>query len=345
MTPTLFLAQPPESNPTSSSSRALELRRGIADAVQVPGSWLLDSPSLENVVCSARGLARLAGAPILLQGERGLGLAELARLVHEEDPVACDRRFRIVPADHVGTSDMRGGTSDGTILVEDLENLGPVGQAWIGEIMNSRIRSGRPVRIIASSRLSVGELLQQRQLSQELIHTLDVGRLVVPPLRQRPGDIIELGRRFLQHYAEKLHRPALRFSAEAEGKLLSHGYPANVRELRNIVERAMAVATADEIGAEAIVFYEERFEVETRNRLAPFSSAKNDERVGRFPSLSEVERDYLKMLIRELRGHRVAMSQVMGISYQTVLRKIARHGLDVRAIVSKTAEPQHRAAG
>jgi DNA-binding NtrC family response regulator len=272
-------------------------------------------------------------------------VAELARLVHEEDPVARDKRFRIVPAYRVREAEMRDSASDGTILVEDLENLGPAGQAWIGEIVNSRVHSSEPLRIVASSRLSVGELLRQRQPNPELIHTLDVGRLVIPPLQERPSDIIELGRRFLQHHAEKLHRPTLHFSAEAESKLLSHDYPANVRELRNIVERAMAVATADEIGAEAIVFYEERSEFPVRSMPMPFSSAKNDERSRRLPSLSEVERDYLKMLIRELRGQRVAMSRVMGISYQTVLRKIARHGLDVRAIVNETVEPRRRAAG
>ena len=101
MAPTLFLAQSPESNLTSRSSLAVEHRRGIDNAVQVPGGWLLDSPCLEDVVRSARRLARLAGAPILLQGERGLGVAELARLVHEEDPVARDKRFRIVPAHRV----------------------------------------------------------------------------------------------------------------------------------------------------------------------------------------------------------------------------------------------------
>jgi DNA-binding NtrC family response regulator len=75
------------------------------------------------------------------------------------------------------------------------------------------------------------------------------------------------------------------------------------------------------------------------------NSAKIDENGRRLPSLSEVEHDYLKMLIRELHGQRVAMSRVMGISYQTVLRKIARHGLDVRAIVNASADPPHRAAG
>jgi len=316
MAPTLFLAQSPESTPAASSGECLEIRRGAAHAIQVPESWLLDSPSLEGVVRSARRLARLAGAPILVQGERGLGLAELARLVHEEDPLARERRFRIIAAGQVRTAAMRGGASDGTILVEDLENLGPEGQACLSEIMNSRVDSSQPTRIIASSRLSVGELLQQRQLSQELIHTLDVCRLVVPPLRQRPGDILQLGKRFLQHFAEKLDRPTLHFSAEAESKLLSHDYAANVQELRNIVERAMAVATSDAIGAEAIVFYEEGSDIRGKNMPVPLNCAKNDERGQRLPSLSEMEHDYLKMLIRELRGRRVAMSRVMGISYQ-----------------------------
>ena len=167
---------------------------------------------------------------------------------------------------------------------------------------------------------------------------LDVGRIIVPPLRERACDILELAQRFLAHCASVQGRPRLRFSREAETALLAHGYPGNVLELRNVVERAVALESSDEIQKNAIVFHEE-LEEHASTRLAAQASARrmldeSDRQRRRLPTLPEVEREYLVMLIRELRGRRSDISRVMGVSYPTVLKKIALHGLSVRSILA-----------
>jgi DNA-binding NtrC family response regulator len=319
--------------------RALEGRRAAAVASEVPSHWLLDSPRLAAVAATAKRLAAVATTPIIIQGERGCGVKELARLVHDEDPGAAAGPFKVVPAQFVSQTEMRGWIAHGTLFIEDVENLKAAGQIWIGGMLADRETARRPLRIVVSSRFGVGELLQQKRLSQELIHALDVSRLIIPPLRERPEDILVMARKFLGHYAARLGRPGLRFSATAECKLMSHPYPANVCELRNVVERAVALSAAEEeeIADTTIVFYDAPVDLHGRRELLPARGA-GAESSGRLPRLVDMERDYLVMLIRELRGRRTEISRAMGVSYPTVLKKIAQHRLDVRAIVASDAE-------
>jgi len=321
-------------------SRALEIRRAASVAGEVPGFWMLDSPGLSEVVGMASRLAKVPGLPILIQGERGTGVGELARMIHAADPVARQQSLRIVPANQIGLSDTRGQSVEGTRFIEDIENLRPIGQEWVTEMMANRNNSAQPLRIIGGSRLSVSELLQCDGLNQELIHAMDVGRLVIPPLRTRAGDILPLATRFLRHYAEWQNRPRLRFSETAERKLVSHTYPANVRELRNIVERAAALATSNEVGEREIVMFDEAGQG-TQLRADLFRSTAGTVGHGgaHFPTLEEVERDYLTLLIREFHGQRTAIARTMGVSYPTVGRMIAHFGIDVRAIVQAATAP------
>lgn len=325
-----------EAEAVSRVHRALELRRAATVAAEIPGLWLLDSPGVAGAIEIAKRLARAPGAPVLIEGERGTGVVELGRVIHDADPIAGAGRMRVIGAHLVSPSDMRGWALTGTLFIEDLENLRPVGQTWIAELLAGRLESSLPVRIVAGSRLSVRDLLRHGGLNQELIHALDVGRLVIPPLRSRPMDILRLARTFLAHYADWQGRPHLRLSEAAERKLLAHSYPANVRELRNVVERAVALASLDEVGDDAIVFFE-RSEVGVRSHNLLRAMAAGDDGISKVPTLADLERDYLVMLIREFKGRRAAMSRAMGVSYPTVLKKIARHGLDVRSIVEAAA--------
>ncbi|MGB8296890.1 MAG: hypothetical protein WCG85_15785 [Polyangia bacterium] len=270
----------------------------------------------------------------MIEGERGTGVPELARLIHDEDPIARTERLREIPADLVSISGMRGWGGVGTVFIEDIENLGLEGQDWVGAMLANRSQAAQPLRIIGGSRLSAKELSERKGFSQELLHAWDVGRLVIPPLRFRAGDILKLARRFLKHYAEWQGGRSLRFSEAAERKLLLHSYPANARELRNIVERAAALATSEDVGEEAIVVFDEAGRA-TNVRAALFRPVTSvaGQGAGHFPTLVELERDYLVMLAREFGGRSVAMSRAMGVSYATMRRKILRHGLDVRAII------------
>ena len=316
--------------------KAFNRRRAVARANEPPMDWRVQSTRTASVVALAKRFAAVPTTPVIIQSERGCGVQSLARLIHDEDPLARDGRFRIVPAQFVSAAEMRGWLNQGTLVIEDLENLKPAGQAWVAETLGARTDRYNTPRIVATSRYSVLDLLLRRYLSQELIHALDVFRLVVPPLRECPEDIAPIARAFLKHCGEAIGYPFLRFTPEAVAKLTDHAYPANVCELRNVVERAVALRCGEEsdISADAIVFYDGPTEQASRERLGLPASRPDGARTSAFPTLNELEKEYLTTLIRELNGRRTAIARVMGVSYPTVLKKIARHRLDVRAILS-----------
>jgi DNA-binding NtrC family response regulator len=332
-----LLTSEPESD--SRTIHALEARSAAGLAGEMPGHWLLDSPGLATVVDLARRLARAPGAPILIEGERGSGVPELARMIHDADPIARQGRFQMMAAHLAARPDMRGWAPNGTLFIEDIENLPMSAQVWVEELLASRSESDRPMRIIAGSRMSIGDLLRHPGLHEELVHALDVGRIVLAPLRNRTGDILELARRFLSHYAEWQGRPLLRFSHAAERKLVGHPYPANVRELRNVVERAAALATSDDVGEDAIVLFDQ-FEAK-RAVIEPILAAAmtRKHKPPQVPTLAELERDYLVLLIREFRGRRTEISRALGVSYPTVSRMISKHQIDVESIVDAGVAP------
>jgi DNA-binding NtrC family response regulator len=315
--------------------KAFNRRRAAARANEAPIDWLVHSTRTTALVALAKRFGAVPTTPVIVQSERGCGMQALARLIHDEDPVARDGRFRTVPAQFVSAAEMRGWLNQGTLVIEDLENLKGAGQSWVAEALEARGDRSSP-RIIATSRYSVVELLLRRHLSQELIHALDVFRLIIPPLRECPEDITPTAREFLKHYGEALGYPFLRFTPEAEAKLAAHTYPANVCELRNVVERAVALRGGEdgEITAEAIVFYDGPEDKGSRERLGLPANRPDGTQASALPTLAEMERQYLTTLIRELNGRRTEIARVMGVSYPTVLKKIARHRLDVRAIVS-----------
>ena len=327
---------------TDSVPRVLQERRASASRAAEAAPWLLESPRLAPVLSLASKIAGMPTTSVIITGERGTGTSELARWIHDHDVTTCAGRFMSMPAHLASSFDVRGKVL-GTLFVEDEENLRPTSQAWLLRLVTEREARRVAFRIIVSTKRSVPELLAVRHLNQELVHALDVARLDIPPLRERPEEILPLAHRFLCEFAERAEKPLNGFSVAAENKLLLHTYEANVRELRNVVERAVAMEDSDEVRAESIVFYSDRAQEE--------QGAKRTEKLTtiqfgreRMPTLGELEREYLVTLIRQLRGCRAKMSRAMGVSYPTVLKKIARHGLDVRAIVEAHDErPEEQA--
>ncbi len=131
--------------------RALEGRRAAAVAGEVPSHWLLDSPKLAAVVATAKRLAAIATTPIIIQSERGCGVKELARLVHDGDPNAAAGPFKAVPAQFVSQAEMRGWIPHETLFIERRrEPEEAAGQTWIGGML-SPIARRHAVPCVSSS--------------------------------------------------------------------------------------------------------------------------------------------------------------------------------------------------
>ena len=109
------------------------------------------------------------------------------------------------------------------------------------------------VRVVAATNKELADEVERGAFRLDLYHRLDVFHIRVPPLRERPEDILPLATHFLARFATRMRKPAVRFAPETERLLLAYDYPGNVRELRNVIERAVILSTREVIGDDCIV--------------------------------------------------------------------------------------------
>src|SRR5262249_12125233 len=103
------------------------------------------------------------------------------------------------------------------------------------------------VRLIAATNRDIIEAIRQNQFREDLFHRLNVVQLRPPPLRERGKDVLLLADHFLRQFSAVMNKSIRRVSSAAQQKLLAHHWPANVRELRNVIERAVILEVTDEV--------------------------------------------------------------------------------------------------
>jgi len=120
------------------------------------------------------------------------------------------------------------------------------------------------VRLIAATNRDIIDAIRSNEFREDLFHRLNVVQFRLPPLRERDQDVLLLATHFLKHFSKTMNRPAKRFSKAAQQKLISHHWPGNIRELRNVVERALILDTQEEVQPGSLP----SFEIETGLRKA-----------------------------------------------------------------------------
>jgi len=224
---------------------------------------------LERVAASA--------ASVLINGETGTGKELLAREVHARSPRAA-RAFIAVNAGafseqlveselfghekgaFTGAHERKPGwfeaADGGTLFLDEIGDLPLSLQVKLlrvlstGEVtrVGSRIPLRVDVRVIAATNVDLLAALRERRFREDLYYRLSVTSLLLPPLRERRGDILPLARHFLERYTAQLGRP-LRFGPGVAEALLGHGWPGNVRELENTIHQAVILCRGSELGA------------------------------------------------------------------------------------------------
>lgn len=223
---------------------------------------------------------RLAGlpVPILIQGETGTGKELLARHIHRasERPglfvaLSCSglsinhaeaELFGYVAGAHQGAPSSRAGwlgsANGGTLYLDEIADLPlplqeqllsvlETGEAW-------RVGAAQPtpldVRLVVATSIDLWQAVKAGKFDERLAHYLSDGRLELPPLRERVGDVLPLAEYFLGIYAQRLRLPLPGISLAAQAVLERHDWPGNTRELENVVHFALLVCGADEIDAQ-----------------------------------------------------------------------------------------------
>jgi DNA-binding NtrC family response regulator len=160
--------------------------------------------------------------------------------------------------------------------------------------------------------------VERKTFRRDLFHRLSVFWIQLPPLRERAPDIVPLAEFFLRHEAERLSgRVAQAFSLEALDVLRSYPWPGNVRELKGVVERAAIIANGPQIEPSDIPDY-----ILDNPSVAFRLGGKKR------PTLSEVEKTYIELTLRHVRGNQTRAAEILGISRKALWEKRRRYGLD-----------------
>jgi two-component system response regulator AtoC len=341
--------------------KALEARRlrrradgfsGVARRRLERGLCLGESASMRRVVELAEKVAQSPDTTVLVQGETGTGKELVAKLVHLKTPHRCDAPFvelncaaipeTLLEAELFGHE--RGAFTDakrakpglleqaegGTVFLDEVGDMPLATQAKLLKILETQVfrRLGgtrdiaSDVRFVSATHRDLDASVAQGSFRLDLLHRIDVFHIHIPPLRERREDILPLARFFLAEFATRASKPIDALAPETERRLLAYGFPGNVRELRNVIERAVILEQNGVLSPASVLLRDE----DRPAALAPGMPLSPD---GDPPSLEQVERAYIVQLLERAAGNRTQVARWMGVSYPTVMKKITDYAIDL----------------
>ncbi len=214
--------------------------------------FVAEDPEMQRVLALVNRLAS-SSAHVLILGETGTGKDRVAQMIHEASSRAQAPFVRINSVDlsdsflEEAASNFLSRARGGTVHLDEIGGLSTRAQANLGYLLEQAPGMGHDVRFVATSNQDLLGQVNQGTFRKDLYFRLNQVSLVIPPLRQRPGDIVPLAEKFLE---EAAGGRVIRLSDLAQDRLASHPWPGNVRELRNVVERALLLCTGTTLGVE-----------------------------------------------------------------------------------------------
>ncbi|HTS38916.1 MAG TPA: sigma-54 dependent transcriptional regulator [Xanthobacteraceae bacterium] len=315
--------------------------------------------AMAQVVKLAQQIAT-SEASVLITGESGTGKEVLARYVHARSnrskkpfiSINCaaipenlleSELFGHEKGAFTGAVGRRIGkfeeASGGTLLLDEISEMDVRLQAKllraIQERVIDRVGGTKPVpidiRIIATSNRNLAEAARDGKFREDLLFRLNVVNLKIPPLRERPADVIELAQFFVRKYAEVNGVPVRPLSAEARHALSLHRWPGNVRELENTIHRAVLLATGPEIGVDGILTPDGARLDQARGSSAVAHATQVAEQVTRSlvgRTVADVERDLILETLKHCFGNRTHAANILGISIRTLRNKLNEYAAE-----------------
>ncbi len=279
-------------------------------------------------------------ANVLITGESGVGKDAVAFYIHSQSSRAAQSFVKIdcgtLPTGlleaelfgyergaFTGAVDEKPGRLEashrGTLVLDEIAHLSTDSQAKLLRVIETREferLGGRKTikvdaRLIALTNVDLGDAVKRHQFREDLYYRLNVVHILVPPLRERAEDLPELTQSFVNTYAAKHGRPVRSLSPEAQALLSEYEFPGNVRELANVVERAVIVSSGKWIELEELP--------------APIRETVRLRRRRERPrSLAEVEAEYVSEVLASTKGNKTEAARTLGISRKNLYEKLAR---------------------
>lgn len=280
--------------------------------------------------------------PVLVLGESGTGKEVVAQSLHYLGPRR-DQPFVAVNcaaiAETLLESELfgheKGAFTDarearqgkfelaegGTLFLDEIGDMSPGGQAKLLRVLEQKVvtRVGGAqnirtnVRIVAATNANLAQKVRERKFREDLYYRLSVVAIELPPLRDRPEDILPLAEFFLDRFARQAGRARLGLTPDAKRRLQGHGWPGNVRELRNLMERVAFLCTRDRVDADDLAFI-----------LSPDKDPLDDGStdMGLSDATARFQREYIRRMIKRARGNMSQAAELLGLHRSNLYRKM-----------------------
>jgi DNA-binding NtrC family response regulator len=337
--------------------RALDSARGRKE--KTPRTIITQDPSFSRILEQANQAA-CSNATVLIEAESGTGKELLARMIHMKSPRASNafvavncaalpesllesELFGFEKGAFTGANVSKPGKFElanrGTLLLDEIGEMAPILQAKLLRVLQEkevdRIGGKDPVeidvRVIATTNRDLSSLVREGAFREDLYYRLNVVRLTIPPLRERPADIPLLVDLFSRRYGRDSESGGISISADGMKKLARYQWPGNVRELENTVQRAAALCSGSVIKADDLP-------LSNLDEPAASQPMKPGE-LGLSGGLTmrEMERQLICRTLEDTGGNRTRAARSLGISLRTLRNKLNEFGLQDRQ--AKSAHP------
>ncbi|HOA83316.1 MAG TPA: sigma-54 dependent transcriptional regulator [Thermodesulfovibrio thiophilus] len=283
---------------------------------------------------------------VLITGESGTGKELFARYIHLNslrknrsflavncgaftEELLSNELFGHEKGAFTGATTFKKGlieiASSGTLFLDEITEMSLTMQAKLLRVIQEKefFRLGGTipvhvdVRFIAATNKDIRDEVKKGKFREDLYYRLNVVNLEIPPLRERQDDIPLLVAYFLKKYSYLMKKNVTKISEEVLNILLNYKYPGNVRELENLIERAVVLCSSSQIAIEHLPddLKELKIKVFTKKE-------------GKFMTLEEVEREYIKWVLKEVYNNKTLAAQILGIDRVSLWRKIKNYRLE-----------------
>lgn len=305
-----------------------------------------------------------ARSTVLITGESGTGKELVAKAIHEASPRA-DKPFVAVNCSNIPSelleSELFGHTKGaftgavaakkglfevadtGSIFLDEIGDLRPETQVRLLRVIQEReftpIGETAPtkvdVRIIAATNVDLKEAVKSGTFREDLYYRLSVVPIELPALRQRAEDILPLTKHFIRKYSDENGRQmSENISAEVLSLLENYNYPGNVRELENIIERAVVIASTDEVTVDCLR-PEVRDPEAARAMIQQTEGASGDIDIARgvnfYDEVKKFEIDLIRRALEQTGGHQSRAARLLGLNATTLNSKIKSYNIQPRS--------------
>lgn len=311
---------------------------------KIKRDFIGESQQIKDVLEMAMTASKYRDTSVLITGESGTGKENIARIIHYEsnrkDNIFCavnssaitdslleseffghkKGSFTGAIADKKGFFEV---SDQGTLFLDEIADMPINLQAKILRAIEektiTRVGETEPIatdfRIIAATNHDIEKLIYEKKFRLDLLHRLNTIHIKIPPLRERIEDIEPLLKHFISEFARKLNKPIPKIDRETVSILKNYSFPGNVRELKNMVERALILCKNESL-SESDFMTQNSIKNETQTAIINYN-------------LEENELSLIRLALKEKNYNQNKTAELLGITRDSLIRRLKKYGIQV----------------